>query len=124
MINKTLRCSFHHLGLALLMLSSCLCISGCGNSYNAVNEVGYDSPWYVTVVFDNGSRKSVMVEELSKVAQQETTPQAIQVEGIDRRTKKKVLIDIQEALKSSPTHVQIVDRYKTPLADSGVTANE
>ncbi len=116
-----------NLSVVLLGLVSVIGITGCNNSYNAVEEVGYDSPWYVTVVHSDGTRGSVRVEELAEHATQEMTPQPIEVEGFDRRTQEAVLIDIQKAVTPVPHSTFTVNRYKTHFdrkADSEKQAKE
>ena len=98
--------------LCLVALLACIFTSGCGG-YDAVEEIGYDSPWYVTVVFDDGSRRRVMVENISGLLEQESSPKAVQVEGIDRRTQEKVLIDIEQAMQPNPASMQVANRYKS-----------
>jgi len=98
--------------LCLVSLSACIFSSGCGE-YNAVEEIGYDSPWYVTVVYDDGSRRRVMVENISGLIEQEASPKAVHVEGIDRRNQEKVLIDIEQAMQPNPASMQVANRYKS-----------
>lgn len=102
-----------HLILSTSLLLITL-VTGCG-SYNAVEEVGYDAPWYVTVVYEDGTRKSEMVEMLAILSQQESSPKAVHVEGVDRRTKEKVLIEIESVLKPNPGSMQVVNKYRQPI---------
>ncbi|MEZ6048781.1 MAG: hypothetical protein R3C11_25020 [Planctomycetaceae bacterium] len=90
-------------------------LTGC-SEYNAAEDVGYPTAWYVTVQLDDDSEQSVMLEELNSFSHDHPTAKG--VKGWDRKSGEKLLIPLPKALELDPTSSLVVERHQGIISKS------
>ncbi|MAT13806.1 MAG: hypothetical protein CMJ46_00885 [Planctomyces sp.] len=102
--------SFNWSALVMVFIGTSLLHSGCTGEYNAVDDVGYPTLWYVTVQLEDGTEQDIPQEEMLPFGKEH--PDAKGVKGVNRQTGEEVLIPISEALSLRPTGALVINRHQ------------